>query len=252
MISSPLLCSKSVPLISVKARGDKLWEAFVCSTELLMTCLQSRFSSAILGLSPVLFSFFLFFFCSIYSHLTLCFRKCLQVSIPDIPGTWRADLMPVLQDEKQKNFVEPIKRMTFPWPWAVLFKIEAFAAWGSLICELKSIISWPLLNHKSSLPLPSSFYLKGKKRMLHLTKCIFLLFYFILCIAGIDSARVWWKHMQMVIWKDHSADARRSFWCRDWNRCHENRAFYSTFSAKSPCERPEPCTHYLFSSSIKE
>lgn len=104
-----------------------------------------------------------FFFCSIYSHLTLCFRKCLQVSIPDIPGTWRADLMPVLQDEKQKNFVEPIKRMTFPWPWAVLFKIEAFAAWGSLICELKSIISWPLLNHKSSLPLPSSFYLKGKK-----------------------------------------------------------------------------------------
>lgn len=199
-----------------------------------------------------LLCYFLFFFCSIFSHLTLCFRKCLQVSIPDIPGTWRADLMPVLQDEKQKNFVEPIKRMTFPWPWAVLFKIEAFAAWGSLICELKSIISWPLLNHKSSLPLPSSFYLKGKKRMLHLTKCIFLLFYFILCIAGIDSVRVWWKHMQMVIWKDLSADARRSFWCQDWNRCHENRAFYSTFSAKSPCERPEPCTHYLFSSSIKE
>lgn len=130
------------------------------SKKLLMTCLQSRFSSAILGLSPVLLSLF---FCSIYSHLTLCFRKCLQVSIPDIPGTWRADLMPMLQDEKQKNFVEPIKRMTFPWPWAVLFKIEAFAARGSLICELKSIISWPLLNHKSSLPLPSSFYLKGKR-----------------------------------------------------------------------------------------
>lgn len=118
------------------------------------------------------------FFCSIYSHLTLCFRKCTQVSIPDIPGTWRADLMPELRDEKQKNFVEPIKRMTFCLALSCSVQIEAFAACGSLICELESIISWSLLNHKSSLPLPSSFYLKGKRKTLYLTKCNFFLFSF--------------------------------------------------------------------------
>jgi hypothetical protein len=104
---SVLSQSLSLVWVHVVIRSRRhLWD----SKNLLRTCCQSRFYSTILVLSLVLVSLF---FCSIYSHLTLCFRKCTQVSIPDIPGTWRADLMPVLQDEKQKNFVEPIKRMTF-------------------------------------------------------------------------------------------------------------------------------------------
>lgn len=132
-----------------------------------------------------LYCYFLFF-CSIYLHLTLCFRKCTQVSIPDIPGTWRADLTPVLQDEKQKNFVEPIKGMTFFLALSCSVQNWSFAAWGSLICELESIISWPLLNHKSFLPLPSSFYLKGKKEnLLSYKMCfLFIFLYFSHCRDG--------------------------------------------------------------------
>ena len=111
-----------------------------------------------------LYCYFLFF-CSIYLHLTLCFRKCTQVSIPDIPGTWRADLMPVLQDEKQKNFVEPIKGMTFCL---------------ALSC---SVQNWSFC---SSLPLPSSFYLKGKKKnLLSYKMCfLFIFLYFAHCWNG--------------------------------------------------------------------
>lgn len=94
--------------------------------------------------------------------------------------------MPELQDEKQKNFVEPIKRMTFCLALSCSVQIEAFAACGSLICELESIISWPLLNHKSSLPLPCSFYLKGKRETLYLTKMhfLFIFFHFVHCWNG--------------------------------------------------------------------
>lgn len=129
------------------------------SKNLLMTCLQSGFSSAILSLSPVLFSLFfsVAFICTWPYVLESAYKSVFQTS----QGLGWSNAR--VARWKQKNFVEPIKRMTFSWPWAVLFKIEAFAAWGSLICELKSIISWPLLNHKSSLPLPSSFYLKGKR-----------------------------------------------------------------------------------------
>lgn len=147
-----------------------------------MTFLQSRFCQTF----GSLYCYFLFF-CSIYLHLTLCFRKYTQVSIPDIRDlkSWSNACV---ADEKQKNFVEPIKGMTFCLALSCSVpRVEAFAAWGSLICELESIISWPLLNHKSSLPLPSSFLLKRKKEKPFILQNVFSFYFPLLHVAGMDS-----------------------------------------------------------------